>query len=160
MIYYQEGDILIRTAIESDIRPIADAIRREDAEEVLAEGCASAEEALALSFAASTLRLTLEHKGVPVALFGLAPDALGGSSARVWLLGAEGLGQIKKSFARLSRQVVGMFLLRYPRLWNRVDLRYTGAVKWLAWLGAENYGAPEFVGQDRIPFQLFIIRRA
>lgn len=159
MIYYSHGELVIRTAAFSDIDPIASAIRREDAEEIFAEGCASVQDALARSFENSTFRLTVERRGVPLAMFGLVPDALGGSSARVWFLGAKDLSKIKKSFMRLSRMVIGNFLSRYPALWNRFDVRYTKTGRWLKWLGAE-FGQIEIMGDEKVPFQIFVLRRS
>lgn len=158
MIYFEKDGLVIRTAVEGDIVPISKSIRREDAEEVLAEGCSSIEDALARSFAASTLCLSFERDGVPLAMFGLVPDALAGASARVWMLGAEGIRAVRKSFLRLSISVRDMFLDRYPILWNRVDTRYTGALRWIEFCGGEMLET-EMVGPGRIPFTTFIIRR-
>lgn len=159
MTHYDRRGVVIRDAEEADIASIVERMRRKDAEEVLAEGSASTHDAVALSFAASTVRLTALRDGIPVAMFGLVPDALLGSKARVWLLGAEGLGGIKKTFVRMSRVVIAHFLERYPLLYNRVDCRYEETIRWLKACGAE-FQAPSPVGPQQTPFQIFTIRRA
>lgn len=160
MIYYEQGRVMIRTAFESDLDTVAANLRREDAEELRAEGYyPSARAALGVSFAASTVRLAALRDGVPVAVFGIVPDALAGSRAVVWLLGAEGLRRIPKTFVRASRAVIAHFLTLYPVLYNRVDARYTGTVRWLEACGAE-FAEPVPVGPGGHPFQSFTIRRA
>lgn len=159
MIYYDRGGLVVRSAVEGDIAPIVNAIRREDAEEVLAEGCASVEDALARSFAASTLRVTIERDGVPVGMYGLVPDSLGGPRARVWLLGADGLAAIPVKFVRISRLVIAEMLTAYPLLYNRVDNRYAKTIRWLKSCGAHFFPPVPF-GPDGQLFTTFIIRRA
>ena len=157
MIYFEEKGIVIRTAIEGDIDAVSADIRREDAEEVHAEGD-SVRGALERSFASSSLRFTALRDGVPVAIFGLVPDAIAGSRAVVWLLGAEGLRRIPKTFLRLSRAVIRYFLSLYPLLYNRVDARYAGTIRWLESCGA-SFQDPLPVGPSGAPFRTFTITR-
>lgn len=157
--FYEGHGVVIRTAIESDLDAVASNMRGEDAEEIRAEGFdASARDALGRSFAASTVCLTALRDGVPLAVFGVVPDALAGSRAVVWLLGAEGLRAIPKTFLRLSRSVISFFLSLYPELYNRVDARYEATVRWLTACGAV-FEPPVPVGANGMLFQNFTIRR-
>jgi hypothetical protein len=157
MIYFERKGIVIRTAIEGDIDAVSADIRREDAEEVRAEGD-TVRAALERSFGSSSLRFTALRDGVPVAIFGLVPDAIAGTHAVVWLLGAEGLRRIPKTFLRLSRGVIAHFLTLYPVLYNRVDARYAGTIRWLESCGA-SFQDPLPVGAAGEPFRTFTIKR-
>ena len=148
--------LYIRDAVIEDISPVRDDMREEDALEVLSEGAASVDEALRDSFYASSVRLAVERDGVPVALFGLAPDSFYSPHARVWFLGSNGMRSIPKSFVKASRLVISWFLDMYPVIYNRVDSRYTGTIRWLKSCGAEFQPPHRVNGFD---FEGFVIRR-
>lgn len=159
MIYYSKNGIVVRTATSADAFAIAASMRRQDVDEILAAGSDSPLSALADALEVSTLCLAAERDGVPVAMFGLVPDALLGSRARVWMLGADGLAAIKKSFVRISRLVIRKFLELYPELYNWVDCRYTGAIRWLESCGAV-FGPALAAGVNGEPFKPFVLRRS
>lgn len=159
MIYYHDDGLVIRDAVPNDIEEIAINMRRQDAEEAAAAVAQTPSQALAGGLAASTLCLTAERHGVPLAMFGVVPDALLGSRAIVWMLGAEPLGRIKKTFVRVSRKVIAMFLERYPELYNYVDARYAGSVRWLKSCGAV-FEDPVGCGVRGEAFQRFVLRRS
>lgn len=159
MIYYEHAGIVVRDAVAADIEEIAKSMRRLDAQEVLAAGCGSPRQALSDSFALSSVCLTAERDGVPVAAFGLVPECLLGGRARVWMLGTDGLAPIKKTFVKVSRLVIAFFLGKYPELYNFVDCRYVGAFRWLESCGAV-FEKPVAVGAGGELFAKFIMRRA
>lgn len=154
MICQSSGGLLIRKAVESDIAAIKDKLRREDEEEVIASGYPSAEAALAQSFERSALRFTAEIKGVPVAMFGLAPESLVGEKAVVWLLGCPEMAKVKKSFVKLSRVIIKEMFQRYPVLFNLVDARYGSTIRWLESCGAEFGPVVKINDKNFVPFTL------
>ncbi len=147
--------VKIRRSKRRDIRKISGRLREADAQEVLAAGSASVEDALAYSFKSSTKRFTVEIDGLPVGMFGLVPETILGDIANVWMLGTTEMARIKKTFVKLSRGVIADFLVDYPVLWNVVDVRYAPAIRWL-----ESCGAVFDEGSAIPGFRRFSIRRA
>lgn len=90
-------------------------------------------------------------------MFGIVPDTLIGSSANVWFLGADEMSGIKKTFVKMSRQFIDVFLDQYPLLWNFVDARYTSSIRWLKACGASFEKVLNINGNE---FHSFVIRRA
>lgn len=159
MIYYDKGGVVVREARAEDVKSLANRLRSKDAEEVVAEGFASPEDALRFAFENSSLCLTAELEAVPVAMFGLVPTSLVSDVAQAWFLGAPELARIKKTFVRLSHVVIKMMLERHAVLYNIVDCRYPEAISWLETLGAK-FENPLPFGPKGLPFQQFTIRRA
>jgi hypothetical protein len=91
-------------------------------------------------------------------MLGIAPQSLLADRAIIWLLGTEGIRKAGCRFARLCRPYIQLFLEYYPVLENWVDSRYTVAVRWLKWCGADMEPAKPF-GPDGVPFHHFEFRR-
>ncbi len=159
MIYYDRNGVVVREARAEDVKSLANRLREKDAEEVMAEGFSSAEDALRFAFENASLVLTAEFEGVPVAMFGLVPTSLVSDVAQAWFLGAPELARIKKTFVRLSRVVIKMMLERHAVLYNIVDCRYPEAISWLESLGAK-FEPPLPCGPKGLPFRQFTIRRS
>jgi len=147
--------ISIRESTPDDITSLSSSLREPDRLEVLASG-STPFEALNQSYKASTIRLSLLFNDKVIGMFGIAPKALLGERAVIWLLTAPEVEQIKFTFVKLSKMYVKLFLERYPILENWVDGRYTQAVKWLEILGAEFDLAQTLNG---VEFHHFTIRR-
>lgn len=150
--------IFIRDSVESDIEAVSNGLRKEDLQEVLAAGEESGYAAVEGSYARSCIRLTVEYRGVPVAMFGLATPTFYSSSAVVWFLGTDDMAKIPKSFVKASRKVIDWFLDKFPVIYNQVDSRYTGTIRWLKSCGAE-FGKAEPYGPQGLMFEPFVIRR-
>ena len=144
----------IREAIPEDILIIANGMRHEDSIEIIAQGYEDSHSALMRSFEKSKYRLTIEHKGVPVGMFGLIEADM--NTANVWLLGTPGLANMKKSFLKLSKEIISEMLTEYPVLFAQVDGRYAKTRRWLEWLGAKDNGEYALNG---IGFNNFVFRR-
>lgn len=151
-------EIRIRPAQDSDIAALKDRLREADAQEVIAEGNESTEHALRQSISRSIVSYCVDIDGVPSAVWGIVPDSLLGDSANVWFLGAPEMSKIKKTFMRVSRQVIAEFLISFPVLWNHVDARYTKTFRWLKSCGAQFSQTPIRLGG--VDFYPFVIRRA
>lgn len=147
--------ISIRDSIPDDIHSLSSFLREPDRLEVLASG-STPFEALTESYKASTIRLSLLFNDKVIAMFGIAPKALLGETAVIWLLTAPEVEQIKFTFVKLSKRYVKLFLEQYPILENWVDSRYTQAIKWLELLGAKFDWEQNVNG---VPFYHFEIRR-
>lgn len=142
---------------------LAPSLREEDAAEILASSGHTPLEALTLSVQGSEEAYALLLDGEVAALWGVAAlrrSILGPPVAwSVWLLGGELLRRHRQTFVRLSREVVAVLRARYAVLFNFVDARYVGALRWAAWLGFE-VGPPEAFGVAGLPFCLITLRRS
>lgn len=145
---------IIRESKASDITALSGSLREADSLEAVAQGYTSPKEALRRSFGGSIQRYTVEVNGMPVAMLGLVETNT--RAANVWLLGGNGLSDIKKSFVKLSRVMIKGFLSQYPILWAQVDARYTKTRRWLEWLGAE---MGETYSLNGVEFNNFVFRR-
>jgi hypothetical protein len=144
-IYYDKNGILYRDAVFSDVKELASRLRKEDLEEVLLIG-QTPEEALEFSFNSSSIAIAITYKGIIAGMFGLSPVSLMGDNAIVWQLTAPEVELFKVTFAKLSKRFIDMLLEYYPILENRwVDARYTKAIGWLKWCGAEITPKSKFV---------------
>ena len=157
MEIFKQGNVTIRTATAEDVDALKDHLRKEDEQEVIAAGFESSETALAYSFEKSSEAFTIERDGVPCGMFGIVPESILGPTANVWFLGSEGMGDIKKTFVKMSIPMVGDFLKRYPTLWGLVDSRYDSTVKWLRLIGAKFDHEVKLGGHN---FRVFSFRRA
>lgn len=119
-------------------------------------------EALVESQAASSLCYAALFDGEMAALCGVVPfsqTALGDSGAGlVWMLSGHACSKHPKAFLRTSRAVADVLLEQYRCLGNLVDARYTAALRWARWLGAE-LSEPRPVGPRQQLFIPFTLRR-
>lgn len=149
--------IHIRRTLPEDAPFIAKRLRQGDLLELARAGLTDPAAACAESVRQSAFAFTALHDGVPMCLFGLRPDGVLSSRARLWLLGTEEINKTKKDFLRTCQYVVAGFLDIYPVLYNAVDAAYPQARRLLEFLGAQ------FVKQTSAPtgapFILFEIRR-
>lgn len=157
MIYYDHNGIVARDSKESDIKHLSDNMRDDDVIELAATGDTPTH-SLCYGFVHSTMIVTLELNGEPVAMFGYVPDSLLDSRAIVWMLTTAGVEKIRKTFLKLSRRFIRLMLSHYAELYNYVDARYKRSIDWLNWCGADVL-APIPVGVNGEPFHPFIFRR-
>ncbi|MCR4296521.1 MAG: hypothetical protein NUW21_13380 [Elusimicrobia bacterium] len=141
---------------------LAPRLRAEDAAEVLASSGRSPFEALAFAVAYSDEASALLFDGEVACLYGVAAireSFLGPPVAwSIWLLGSDALRRHRRTFVRLSREVVAILRARYAVLFNFVDARYVAALRWAEWLGFE-VGEPRPYGVAGLPFRLITLSR-
>lgn len=141
----------VRDAREEDIAAILADIRPADVDEMAALGT-TPERALRGGMAVSDWTMTGVVDGVPVCMFGVAPQSVLSGIGRPWMLAATGLEAAQVPFLRASRPVVRAMRASYPRLINLVDARNAVAMRWLRWLGfrfdigSQWVGGHEFIG--------------
>jgi hypothetical protein len=137
---------------------LKDRLRKSDIDEVWASAHYTPEQALRFSLKISLMAFTVEYHGVPVAIFGVAPDNLTGSRASIWLLGTDDINRMRITFLKESRKFIRYFLWFYPVLYNFVDDRNKKTIEWLTWCGAQ-FLEPAPYGYDGLPFRFFELRR-
>lgn len=77
----------------------------------------------------------------------------------VWMLSGQACTRNPLLFLRMSRRVVDDFLSKQPVLFNGIDARYKGALRWARWLGF-TVEAPQEVPPHGALFCPAWIRRA
>lgn len=150
----------VRELRDGDIEALAASMRPEDAAEVLASGGHSPLEALRVSVEASSEVWAWEVGGEVAAIFGVVPleqsALLSPRSAIVWALTGSAVTRNRKAFVRASRAIVAALLFRWDALFNAVDQRYTGAIRWLESMGA-TFAPPRPFGAQGLPFVPFVL---
>lgn len=135
--FYDKNDVVIRNACYDDVHRMKDKLRASDRQEVLASHGHSPHEALTFSLESSPIVYTAVYKNEPVAIFGLVASPLNDGSATIWLLATDGFYPMRKTFLRLSKKFIAIFLKQFPVLYNLVDVNNQGTIRWLKWLGAK-----------------------
>jgi hypothetical protein len=126
----------IRPTVDDDIRFVADHMRIEDVEEVLAQG-STPFDGLVRSRDNSTLCHTLiEPDGTPCALLGICPGYYA-KSGLIWLLGTQGIERNPITFLRHSKSALTELFEAgpYDFLYNYTYAKNQLHHKWLKWLG-------------------------
>lgn len=94
----------------------------------------------------------------PLALFGVTavPEQKG---YLIWCVGTDELRKYRKSFVKISKNVLKKWLTEYKLLFNFVSLENKNAVDWLKWLGAKFEKPFKIKNKDYMYFTLRKIRR-
>lgn len=152
--YYQSKVATVRDTVKDDCFEIAKRMRKSDIEEIWSSNRVSPLEATLECLGKSTVCMTIERNGFPVAMFGIVPQNFIGTSASIWLLSTDGIKGIPVTFIRNNRAIIKYLLTFYPLLFSYVDLRNTVSVKWLEYIGAK-WGEVIPYGVDKMPSRYF-----
>lgn len=135
---------------------LARTMRQADAEEVLAIGFESTDEALFRSLEVSWRAWTLLLEGQVGAMAGLVLTS--DDSGVLWCLTSPAVERHKLTFHRTARFILSEVLGFVHRLSNHVDARHTRALAWLGRLGFEVHAARPY-GAHGLSFCEVRIRR-
>jgi hypothetical protein len=104
------------------------------------------------------ITLSIMNEGYPVGMFGIAPFSEVGvppGAGVLWLLGSEGIKEIKVDFLWQCRDWVNWLQTHYPFGFNFVHTKNTAALKWCEFVGFQFEG--EFMyGHDPENQELFV----
>lgn len=114
---------------------IADNMRKEDVEEVMASGGYTPTEAIETSVSASNFTVVVTIDDTPIAILGLNVYDIMGGKGIPWLLSAEQALKHKRVFLELSKPIIDEMLDKCPYLINHVYTKNTVSKRWLKWLG-------------------------
>lgn len=154
-----EGSRYVRLAHEDDIAFIAENMRESDRMEVWTAHRHTPLEALQRSMRTSILNWTIEHRGNPVAMFGVGAQSALGTTGYPWLLGTYNLKLVQFEFLRWSKYYVGIMREMFDYLENWVDVRNVTSIKWLSWCGFTLADEQPW-GHDGLPFRHFFMESA
>lgn len=147
-----------RPSRPEDITDLAPRLRKEDRDELWAINQCTPEKGLRDGFDLSDECWTIEHDGLVIGMFGVAPLPDPGVGA-IWLLASEDLPKIRWEFLKKTRPWINHFLTKYHTLTNMVDSRNAVHVKWIKWAGFEITGQIPDVGPDHVTFLQFVKQR-
>lgn len=158
LTYHNEIVGTIRPSVKEDCFAIAKNMRKQDALGAWSVLRFSPIEMAMYSFNKSFVSMTIEHNGIPVAMFGIMAKNLMDDSGILWLLTTDGINDIGRIFVRNSKKWIQDMFEFYPLLQGLVDLRNTVSVRWLNYLGCE-WGITIPYGIDKMPFKYFSFRK-
>ena len=143
-----------RPATEQDPHEMAQNMRTQDANEVMASHGWTPLEALVNSYNGSQECNSIIHKdGDVVGMFGVSDY---GSFAMPWLLGADKMLDTRKEFVPQAIEWVNKISMQYPLLFNFVHKDNTVALRWLQSLGFELIKEIKDFGVGKEPFIQFV----
>lgn len=91
----------------------------------------------------------------PLALYGITKvEKVDGFM--IWCIGTNELKKYEKSFTKLSRNILKIWLKKYKRLYNFVSIENEKSINWLKWLGAK-FQKPFAAGVKNKEFIYFIL---
>lgn len=128
--------------------PGAVMLRKADEAECLAAGICPYD-AVKMSADASTERYFVYDNERLVAMWGFAAESLFSYRCRAWLLTTPAIEGLKVKFTRSSLRVMAYLFETYEEVEVYVHLRHEEALKWLTWLGFE-----QFARSDDFAFML------
>jgi hypothetical protein len=149
-------DLHIQTATPADAEALASLMRTQDVEELEACGLAPLE-ALSIALAVSDVAYTAFVDGEVAAMWGAHGWTVGGWGVP-WLLTGRAIARHPKVLLKHSHRCLQELTALYPTLFQFIDARYTGAVRWARWLGFQVFAAQPF-GSEGLPFHPVVYRR-
>ncbi len=152
LTYHDEIVGTIRPSIKQDCDIIGRDMRKQDAMETWNFDRSFPLTAVRKSFDKSIISMTIEHAGIPIAMFGIMPKDM--TSGTLWMFTTDGLKNIGRPFVRNCKKWFNDMLDIYPNLEGCVDLRNKESLRWLTYLGA-TWGDIETMGVDNMPFKKF-----
>jgi hypothetical protein len=141
-------ELRIVAATEAHARALAPALRAADAAECRGGG-AEPLHALLTSLGSSEIARAALLGDRPIAMWGLAPVALLGDAAVVWLLTAPEVEARRFSLLRIARREVESWLRFRSELYAFADETYAGACRLLESLGFRSERGATFEGGGR-----------
>lgn len=93
----------------------------------------------------------LAPNGAVIAGFGVINTTAGG---QIWFLGTDLIKQFRKSFVKISSEIIKKWLKEYGRLFNYVSAQNTESIKWLRFMGAKLEKKHIYKGHVFIMFEI------
>ena len=139
----------IRSATIGDALALAPRLRSADVRELAAVSDQRPCEALLDGLSLSTFSdAVVDHRDVPVAIFGVTPFHDRGLP---WLVGTDVIKSDARAFLRISPAIVRKMRETGPLL-GYVHAANLSHIRWIAWSGFTLADAPEFIGSAQAPF--------
>ena len=134
---YSIVEVFAAISESKDIDYVAENMRQADLDEIKAVGVEDPRQALLESYRNSNPECySVMHRTVPVAMFGVVPDAEDPRHGSIWMLGTDHVtDDFPVAFLRQCRRFLPILMSDYEMVSNKVDKRNTVHIKWLKWMG-------------------------
>ena len=116
------------------IRPLVEAMRQQERDEIAALGFAPLE-GMQWAFGRAVLAWTGMADGEPACMFGVNAPSFVSREGWPWLLSTDGILAHQHARLRRNREILPLMLAAFPVLRDMVDARNTVSIRWLRWLG-------------------------
>lgn len=131
----------VRAAVPEDVAPVAADLRENDRLELERFYEEEPEEVLRNSLRDSALAWTaVSPDDSPAAVWGVAAWPIDPRYGCPWLLGTDRIKESYSDFLWLSKHYDQLMSQYFFGLTNLVDAQYSGAIRWLEWLGFKRGG--------------------
>ena len=117
------------------LRYIADNMRDQDYNELIAAGHDDVYQVLIDSFDKSDMSTTVLYGDVPLAVLGVYRQNIVTGLGVPWLLSSKDALKHKRYFLGLTDQVITEMLGYCPKLYNYVHSENSLSIRWLKWMG-------------------------
>ena len=153
-MHYQQG--FVRDTVQEDLNFLADNLRVEDRNEVIAASGLNPRVALQLGFRTSKrLKTICLTDGTPVSIYGVADTNIKGLGS-IWLLATPSIMKAQTSFLRGCRDALEEISEGYDAVFNYTDARNTVHHRWLKWCGFVFIAEHKKHGVGQVPFLEFV----
>ena len=125
--------MLIREAEVGDGVALAPRLREADKQEMLASTGEVGSGSLERGIRDCDECWCLEVEDEPIGLYGYRD--IGDGSAFIWLMGSDGIEDVRWQFLRASKNTIKHLGKTYDSLWSLSDARNTKHQEWYEWLG-------------------------
>ena len=134
------------------LRKLAKHLRPQDKEEMKASGITDffLEVKNTVRYSKECYKVLTPSNAV-IACFGIIHTNAGG---QIWLLGTNLLRQYRKSFVKLSNDILSQWQRKYGKLFNYVSAQNTESIKWLKFIGAKMEEKHVYNGHVFIRFEI------
>lgn len=112
---------------------LKDSLRFLDQRECLIHGVTPLEALTDPFMVTGTRTFTIKYKDEVIGMCGTVP--VDSKSARVWMLGSEGINKHWRSFLRGSKDVITILQGEYEKIENFVPADHEDTIMWLQWCG-------------------------
>lgn len=130
-----ETEIRVISSSAKDLAYLIVGLSKENVEELWVSHHFTAEDAIKMAFKESAIALTIEHKGIPVGIFGIMnPEE---KRAEIYFLVTDSFPEIGRVFLRQARGFINNFLEIWPYLYGRVYNKSVKSIFWMKWCGAK-----------------------
>lgn len=125
---------------KKDAAYIAENLKQNNRQEVLAAIGSNALTDILRSMEASDMLGCFKHNGVPLAIYGVIPDSVMGGTGIAWLLFSAEAMQHRQVVGRYTKRGLRAIMAKYGLVYNWVNTENTDIIRWLKWLGAKFKG--------------------
>jgi len=155
LTYKDKSVGIIRPSTHEDCLIVGSNLREREMQEIWGYNNSLPVEGVTNSFNTSVVKMTIEHDGKPIAMFGIM---ILNEVPTLWLMPTNDLEKIGRNFVRNTKEWINKMLEEYPTLVAYVNCLNEESERWMVYVGGQ-YIRKVFMGKDNAPFWEFKFRR-